>query len=76
MSDKILKDFGKHYTFLYNNADNETIHIIEQTMCKAWDDAIKDDFFKKLVSDFVKARGDLLTSDREITAFMLALAGN
>ena len=71
--DKLRKAFSRHYSFLYDNADAETVRIIELHMIDAWDVAIKDKDFKKLVQDFVKARGDLLTSDREITAFMLAV---
>ena len=70
---ELLQDFEKNYNFLYENYDNDVIAVLESAMCDAWDKAIKDKAFKKLVNDFVKAREDYLISDREISAFMLAI---
>lgn len=73
MSIKInIKDFyeqfKKEYNFLYDNYDNVV----------GYDEALKDgdDFIanhKNFVSEFVKYRGDFISSDREVVAFMFAL---
>ena len=72
--DELLKDFGKHYNFLYENASNDAIAVIEVSLCEAYDEAVnRDASFLDLVKRFSKARQDFLTSDREISAFMLAV---
>lgn len=65
---KFLKKFNQEYDFLYDNRDhvagvNEAISAF-------------DEFFtnnKDFVIEFVKFRGDIVSSDREAAAFMFAM---
>ena len=66
--EKFLEKFNKEYKFLYDNHDNvagyhEALHegdkFIEQ--------------HTEFVGEFVKYRGDFISSDREVAAFMFAL---
>lgn len=63
-----LNEFNKNYDFLYENNDNvagyrEALEAFETFSNK----------YKKFISDFVKYRGDFLSSDRECVAFMFTL---
>lgn len=66
--EEFLKQFNKEYDFLYDNFD-----------CVAgYDEALKagDEFIRKnpdFIGEFVKYRGDFISSDREVVAFMFAL---
>jgi len=65
---KFSKQFEKEYSFLYDNSNNVA----------GYDEAVTafDRFIKTngdFVGEFVKYRGDLITSDREAAAFMFAL---
>ena len=67
--EKFLKEFNKQYDFLYENANN---------YIAGYDEALEagDDFIKKnpeFVGEFVNYRGDFISSDREVVAFMFAL---
>lgn len=61
--------FGKHYDKLYNDhdLDDKSGYLLDE-----WDKHIKDPKFKKAVQEFVQERGDFISSDREVKAFMLA----
>lgn len=64
----ILTMFHKHYDDLY---DGKTKH--NASLVKEFDDKMaKDPEFKKQVQAFVRERGDVLSSDREVEAYMLA----
>lgn len=65
MLEQMLKDFNKEYDYLYNN------HKESQRNIDEFDKKMKSNFaFKLLVSAFVEARQDYITSDREADAFM------
>ncbi len=66
--EKFNNQFNKEYDFLYENHDRVA----------GYREAIKDfdKFFEKnkeFVCEFVKYRGDFISSDREAGAFMFAL---
>jgi hypothetical protein len=61
--------FGNEYEFLYDNRDNVA----------GFHDAVRegDKFIKEhaeFVREFCKYRGDIISSDREVAAFMFALS--
>lgn len=65
---KFLEQFNKEYDFLYDNYDNVA----------GYDEAVVagDEFIKKnpkFVREFVEYRGDFISSDREVAAFMFTL---
>ena len=65
---QFLNEFNKEYDFLYEHCDRVA----------GYDEALQagDDFLEKhgdFVGKFAKYRGDLITSDREVVAFMFAL---
>ena len=66
---EFTRRFGNEYEFLYDNHDNVA----------GFRDAVRegDKFMKnhrEFVSEFCKYRGDFITSDREVAAFMFALS--
>ena len=66
---KLLEEFEKQYNFLYNNAN---------TYVAGYDEALAvgNEFITEhieFVREFNKYRGDILSSDREVVAFMFAL---
>lgn len=65
---KFLDQFNKEYEFLYNHNNvagyNEAV--------TAFDEFLPN--HKEFVSEFVKYRGDFVSSDREAAAFMFALS--
>lgn len=64
----LLTMFGKHYDDLYEGKTKRNPALV-----KEFDDKMANDpEFKKQVQAFVRERGDLLTSDREVEAYMLA----
>ena len=67
---KLRSSFGEHYDKLYNSQylDDKYNYLLGE-----WDKRIKDPEFKKQVQKFVEARGDFISSDREVKAYMLAL---
>jgi len=67
---KLLETFGNYYNDLYNGTCKEsTSGLVEK-----FDKLLKTNpDFKALVSDFVKARMDYISSDRECAAFKLAI---
>lgn len=66
---KFTEQFNKEYKFLYDNND----------MVAGYNEALEegDKFIaehRDFVGEFVKYRGDFISSDREIVAFMFALS--
>lgn len=70
---KLRDSFGSHYDKLYKSQylDDKYEYLLGE-----WDKHIKNPEFKKKVQEFVEARGDFITSDREVKAFMLAAKEN
>lgn len=66
---KFLEQFNKEYSFLYENDDNVAGY---EEAVDAFDEFLESQ--KKFVSEFVKFRGDFISSDREAAAFMFALS--
>lgn len=65
---EFLEKFNIEYDFLYENGD----HVAGfREAVDAFDTFCKDN--SKFVSEFVKFRGDFISSDREAAAFMFAL---
>lgn len=65
---KFAEQFNKEYKFLYDHND----------MVAGYDEALKEgDMFilehGDFVGEFAKYRGDFISSDREVVAFMFAL---
>lgn len=65
---KFTEQFNKEYKFLYDHND----------MIAGYNEALKegDKFIVEhsdFVGEFVKYRGDFISSDREVVAFMFAL---
>lgn len=63
-----LNEFNKQYDFLYDTNDNVA----------GYDEALKigDEFIKEnpeFIREFIQYRGDFISSDREVVAFMFAL---
>lgn len=63
---QLLDRFNNVYKVLYDN-DVAT----NQVLIDAFDKAFEQDDFKERVKEFVKYRRDMLSSDREIVAYML-----
>lgn len=65
---EFLKEFNKQYDFIYNARDNVA----------GYREALEagDKFIEKnpdFIREFVQYRGDFISSDREVVAFMFAL---
>lgn len=65
---EFLEQFQKEYDFLYDHCDcvagyREAVESFDQFSTS----------HKEFLSDFVKYRGDFISSDREAAAFMFAL---
>ena len=65
---KFAEQFNKEYKFIYDNNDNvagyrEALEEGDKFIAEHGD----------FVGEFTKYRGDLITSDREVVAFMFAL---
>lgn len=65
---KFVEQFNKEYEFLYDNND----------MVAGYNEALEegDKFIAEhsdFVGEFVKYRGDFISSDREVVAFMFTL---
>lgn len=67
---EFMKKFGEEYSFLYDNYDRVAGY---DEAVAAFDEACKDEKFSAFVGEFVKFRGDFISSDREAAAFMFAL---
>ena len=66
--EEFSKQFDKEYEFLYDNDDRVAGYM---EAVSAFDEFATQ--HKKFISDFVKYRGDFISSDREAAAFMFAL---
>lgn len=66
----VMNKFNEVYTFLYNNEDKIPNY---KDMVALGDRMIGT--HDKFVTDFIKYRGDFLTSDREVAAFAYAVLG-
>ena len=64
-----LDKFNAEYKFLYDNEDNVAG---EDEAVEAFDGDMTYPKFKEFVQDFVKFRGDFISSDREAAAFEFA----
>lgn len=63
-----LEKFNSEYNFLYDNRDqvagfHEAVNAFDSFL----------ESHKSFVSEFVRFRGDIISSDREAAAFMFAL---
>ena len=65
---EFLERFEKEYDFIYDHDDN-VAGVREAT--DAFDEFLKTQ--KDFVGEFVRFRGDFISSDREAAAFMFAL---
>lgn len=66
---RFTEQFNKEYKFLYDNNDN--VAGYNEALAEG------DKFIAKhsdFVGEFVKYRGDFISSDREVVAFMFALS--
>lgn len=66
--EKFTKEFEQEYDFLYENDDrvagyNEAV--------EAWEPFAEN--HREFIKEFVLYRGDFLSSDREVAAFMFAM---
>lgn len=66
---EFLKEFEKQYDFLYDNANTYVVGYDEALAAGKEFIANQIEFVK----EFNRYRGDILSSDREIVAFMFAL---
>ena len=67
---KFLKQFEKEYSFMYDHRDavagyREAVAAFDESMAVSW--------FRSFVAEFIRFRGDIISSDREAAAFMFAL---
>lgn len=68
--EKMNKTFCRVYSKLYDDPEMESEGWCKELLTKF--DTCAEMSFKETVCDFVKYRGDYLTSDREVIAFMVA----
>lgn len=66
--EKFKREFDEEYNFLYDN--NDRVVGYEEAM-KAFDEFAENHI--KFISEFVRYRGDFISSDREAAAFMFAM---
>ena len=64
----LLEIFNKEYTFLYNNNDRVEGYA---DFLEEGDEFIKSN--PEFIGEFVKQRGDFISSDREVVALMMTL---
>lgn len=65
---KLLKKFNEEYNFLYDNRDQVVGY---QDALKDWGNFLRHN--TEFVREFARYRGDFISSDREVVAFMFAL---
>lgn len=74
--ENLLNTFNSTYKYLYDQETTENaavIYMLENPYIDNFDDNLKTDpDFKNLVSKFNKYRQDIISSDREAAAFMIA----
>ena len=66
--EQFLQEFRKQYKFLYDARDNVAGY---REALEAGDEFIKNN--PDFIREFVMYRGDFISSDREVVAFMFAL---
>lgn len=66
--EKFEGEFNKEYDFLYDN--NDRVAGYEEAV-KSFDEFAEN--HREFISEFVKYRGDFISSDRESAAFMFAM---
>ena len=66
--ENFLNKFNEEYEFLYDNNDNVAGY---KEALQAGDKFIAE--HSDFVGEFIKYRGDFISSDREVVAFMFAL---
>jgi hypothetical protein len=66
--EQFYEEFEKEYNFLYENRDNVAGY---KEAVQAFDEFLP--YHHGFVDEFVKYRGDFLSSDREAAAFMFAM---
>lgn len=70
---KFEKKFSDIYDFLYNTDYVPAIHEQVSVLAKEFDETLRnDEDFRNGVGMFGKYRQDIITSDREAAAYMLA----
>lgn len=69
---KFSRKFGEEYEFLYNAHCNGCEVAGEREALREGDEFIKNN--PEFVREFCAYRGDFITSDREVMAFMFALS--
>lgn len=67
-----LKKFDDNYDFLYDANKNGSEVAGQREATNAFDDFMKE--HRDFVCEFVKYRGDVISSDREAAAFMFTMA--
>lgn len=74
--ENLLNTFNSTYKYLYDQETTENaavIYMLENPYIDNFDDNLKTDpDFKNLVSKFNEYRQDIISSDREAAAFMIA----
>lgn len=70
-----LNDFDLAYSMLYEGDVHFGLVDYGNVVAK-FDELMADEDFKSEVRDFVEYRGDIISSDREAAAFVLALYAN
>lgn len=68
--EKVVTNIDKKYTYLYDHGDN--IDNYEEIL-DGFENFLSNQKNKKFIQEVVRVRGDILSSDREGVAFMLAL---
>lgn len=71
--DEIGQQFDINYRYLYENYNDEDIAKIQRDCAFTFDECMKDPAFLQLACQYSNHRNDLMTSDRECAAFILAL---
>lgn len=71
--EKIGQVFSSKYEELYNDTSKESLETQKEAMSQFDKQMETNETFKRFVNDFVKERGDFLSSDREEAAMILAI---
>ena len=66
-----IKKFNEHYEFFYNVHDDVEGY---RKLVRTGDNIISCDKFRDLIGKFHHARHDIMTSDREVAAFVLTMS--
>lgn len=64
------KQFQKEYEFLYNANSCGRFVAGQDEAANEFDKLLQDNNFKSLVKEFVRYRGDFISSDKEAAAFV------